>query len=87
VVDKPPSTVADPPQRIRLEAAAMESSLDTFSTQDGVPLRRLPSVAVSGEGRVPSGEGGASQLRVRATPSRRRLATIFVVPYPQLGHH
>jgi hypothetical protein len=87
VVDKPPSTVADPPQRIRLEAAAMESSLDTFSTQDGVPLRRLPSVAVSGEGREPSGEGGARQLRVRATPSRRRPATIFVVPYPQLGYH
>ena len=87
MVDKPPSTVADPPQRIRLEAAAMESSLDTFSTQDGVPLRRLPSVDVSGEGRVPSGDGGARQLRVRATPSRRGLSTIFVVPYPQLGYH
>ena len=87
MVDKPPSTVADPPQRIRLEAAAMESSLDTFSTQDGVPLRRLPSVDVLGEGRVPSGEGGVRQLRVRATPSPRRLSTIFVVPYPQLGYH
>jgi hypothetical protein len=70
----------------------MESSLDTFSTQDGVPLsgvplRRQPSVDVSGEGRVPSGEGGARQLRVGATPSRRRLSTIFVVPYPQLGYH
>ena len=38
VVEKPPSTAAVPPHRIRLEAAAMESSLDTFSTVVGVPI-------------------------------------------------
>ena len=38
VVDKPPSTAAVPPHRIRLEAAAMECSRDTFSTVVGVPI-------------------------------------------------
>jgi hypothetical protein len=38
VVDKPPSTAAVSPHRIRLEAAAMESSHDTFSTVVGVPI-------------------------------------------------
>jgi hypothetical protein len=37
-VDKPPSTAAVPPHRIRLEAAAMECSRDTFSTVVGVPI-------------------------------------------------
>jgi hypothetical protein len=64
----------------------MESSLDTFSTQDGVPIRRLPFVDVvdvSGEGRMPTGEGDARQLGVWATPLRRRWSTIFAAPYPQ----
>jgi hypothetical protein len=62
----------------------MESSLDTFSTQDGVPTRRLPFVDVvdvSGEGRMPIGEGGTRQLGVWATPLRRRWSTIFAAPY------
>jgi hypothetical protein len=37
VVDKPPNTAAAPPHRIKVEAAAMEASLDTFSTVVGVP--------------------------------------------------
>ena len=38
VVDRPPSTAAVPPHRIRLEAAAVESSLDALSTVVGVPM-------------------------------------------------
>ena len=48
-VNKPPSNEADPPHRTRLEAAAMESSLDTFSTPAGTPMEHLPFVDVSGE--------------------------------------
>ena len=51
-VNKPPSNEADPPHRTRLEAAAMESSLDTFSTPAGTPMEHLPFVDVSGEWRV-----------------------------------
>jgi hypothetical protein len=47
MADKPPSTAAAPPQRVRLEAAAMVSSLDTFSTPSGVSMERLSSVGVS----------------------------------------
>jgi hypothetical protein len=36
-VDKPPTTAADPPHRRRLEAAAMQSSLDAFFTPAEVP--------------------------------------------------
>jgi hypothetical protein len=93
VVDKPPSTAAVPPHRIRLEAAAMESSLDTFSTQDGVPIRRLPFVDVvdvSGDDRMSIGAGSSRQLGVWATPSRRCRSTIFSAPYasyPQIDYH
>src|SRR5215208_4207101 len=63
VVDKPPSKAAVPPQRIRLEAAATPSSLDTFSTPAGVPTKRRPFVDVSGDvGRMPVGAGGSRQL-------------------------
>jgi hypothetical protein len=61
VVDKPPSTAAVPPHRIRLEAAAMECSRDTFSTVVGVPIECLPFVDVSGEDRVSIGAGGSLQ--------------------------
>jgi hypothetical protein len=62
VVDKPPSTAAVPPHWIRLEAAAMECSRDTFSTVVGVPIECLPFVDVSGEDRVSIGAGGSRRL-------------------------
>src|SRR3712207_6739216 len=66
VVDKPPSKAADPPHRIRLEAA-MESSFGTFSALTVVPVERLPFVDVSGRCRMPMGPGGSRQLEVRPT--------------------
>ena len=62
VVDKPPSTAAVPPHRIRLEAAPMASSLDTTSTPVSVPIERLCFVDVSGEGRMPVGADPPLQL-------------------------
>lgn len=72
VVDKPPSNAADPPHRIRLEAAAIESSLDTLSTLAGAPMKRLPSVDDSGGWLMPIGPSGLRRLGVRPTqPSAR----------------
>ena len=89
-VDKPPSKAAVPPQRIRLEAATTQSSLDTFSTPAVVPTKRRPFVDVSADvGRTPVGAGGSRQLGGWATPSRRWSA-IFAAPYspyPQVAYH
>jgi hypothetical protein len=82
VVGKPPSTVAEPPQRIRLEAVTEASSLDTSSTPASVPIERLCFVDISGEGHVLIGSDPPLQLAVWATVSKRRGSTIFAAPTP-----
>ena len=87
VVDKPPSKAADPPHRIRLEAA-MESSFGTFSALTVVPVERLPFVDVSGRCRMPIGPGGSRQLEVRPTSSKRSVISLPIPgpPQPQQGY-
>jgi hypothetical protein len=87
-MEKPPSTAAVPPHRVRFEAAAMETSLDTFSTLAGVPIERLTFVDGSGEEVcMPLGADGPRQLEVWATPSKRRWSTIFAAPSSDVRFH
>ena len=88
-VDKPPSKAADPLHRTRLEAAAMESSLDTFSTPPGVPSKCLPFGEVSGEGRrMPVGPGGPLwPLLPTVTITRPAPAAAGVPRHRSFQHH